>query len=161
VAIAGLIHPSKLRDRKSRSGEEAAELHLLAKGDQIRRRCQLELLVSPERSGDADARLHFVEDESGSGLCRETLYRSVKRCARVPIPPLRLYRFDNDGGHATGARLEDATELVDGSLLRARILAGKTRQRKSVRGKGCGWPGERRQIRFVDDLAVGRRKGSQ
>src|SRR6185436_16763908 len=65
--------PERLAREEVRAAEVSAELHLLRERDDVRGLGKLPVLVGPERSRGAAARLHLVDDERRAVLLQELL----------------------------------------------------------------------------------------
>ena len=75
---------------------EAARLHLLCKGHEVRHFAQVPLLVRPERSCLAHTCLNLVDDEENAQLFADVLQTLGELSRDLVVATLAHNRFDDD-----------------------------------------------------------------
>lgn len=75
---------------------EAARLHLLCEGHEVRHFTKVPLLVRPERSCLAHTCLHLVDDKENAQLFADVLKTLGKLCRDLVVATLAHNRFNDD-----------------------------------------------------------------
>ena len=86
------------------AGHDAADLRLLAEGDDVGR--DAELLIGPGGAGHADAGLHLVHHEQRVELAAQHLHRLQELGAEVIVAALALDRLGDEAGDVVRVGLE-------------------------------------------------------
>ena len=126
-------------------GREAADLRLLAEDEEVRLDGQL--LPAPHRTGQADARLHFVEDEEELELVGQAAQAAEELRAEMVVSSFSLDRLEDerrDVALGLGAGFPDLElDPPFGGLGLAQDLG---RDREAQPGAGEAGPVENREV---------------
>lgn len=130
----------------------AGRLGLLAEGHHVRGVGQVPVVVGPELSRGADARLHLVDDEQDAVLLGQGPQLAEELRRRVVVAALRLHRLHDDGGGRHVVVLDKVLDLGEGFGLSHLVLPHVLLERVLELREGGVRPVEGRDVELVDRL---------